>query len=134
MNTLSIVFLGIIAAGALMQAAFFAAAAWASWMAARRIDDWAERAERALTEQSERVEQLTARVEALSRQAHEALRRTEPVVDSVAERTERVGEVLRHAAALPFVPWRNGAALVFGLLRAVDVYRHLRRRPALSRH
>ena len=134
MSPLIVVFLGIIAFCALVQAVFFVAAAVASWKAASRLDAWADRAEQELAAQGHRMEQLTARIETLSRQAHEALVRAEPVVDSVAVRTERAGEVLRHAAGLPFVPFRNGAALLHGVLRAVEAYRHLRRPRAASRH
>jgi hypothetical protein len=127
MNPLIAVFLGIIAFCALVQAIFFTGLAVASWKAAHRIDEWATRAEGELARQGQRVEQLTARVEALSRQAHEVMVRAEPVVDSVAARTERAGEVLRHAVELPFVPFRNGAALVHGVLRAFAAYRQMRR-------
>src|SRR5689334_19742431 len=108
MNPLMLVFLAIIALCALVQAAFFTALAVASRKAAARVDAWAARTEGELKDMGRRVEDLTARLESLSRQAHEVLERSEPVVENLATRAERAGEAMRHAADLPFVPLRNG--------------------------
>jgi hypothetical protein len=127
-----LVFLGIIALCSLVQAVFFAGLAFASWKAAARVDDLADRAQTDLTRIADKVEGLTARLETLSRQARETLERTEPIVTKVAERAERASAAVRRTAERPFVPIQNGSALVHGLLRAVETYRGARR-PATLR-
>jgi hypothetical protein len=80
-----LVFLGIIALCSLVQAVFFAGLAFASWKAAARVDDLADRAQTDLTRIADKVEGLTARLETLSRQARETLERTEPIVTKGAD-------------------------------------------------
>ena len=126
MSPLIAVFLGIIALCALIQAAVFAALAVASWKAAGRVETLADRAETELLGLGRKIEDMTIKVETLSRKAEEAMARTEPLVDKVADRTERAGAAVRRAAEIPFVPFKNGSALLSGMLRAFEVYRQVR--------
>ena len=130
MDPLIVVFLGIIAFCALVNAVVLTAAAVIGWRAAARMDALALRAESEIVRVGQKVENLTERVETLARQAHETMARTEPMVDGVAARTERAGSAVRHAAESPGAALRNGGAILHGVLRAVEAYRQLRR-PAI---
>jgi hypothetical protein len=127
MDPLIVVFLGIIAFCALVNAVVLTVAAVVGWKAAARLDTLAERAESEIGRLGQKVEQLTARVETLARQAHETMARTEPAVDRAAARTERAGSAIRRAVETPGAALRNGGALLHGVMRAIDAYRYLRR-------
>ena len=127
MDPLIAVFLGIIAFCALVQAVFFAALSVAGWKALGHAETMASRAEAELGRVAQKLEQLTLRVEGLTRQAHEKVASTQGLVDSIAGRAVRAGGAVHRAAESPFVPLRNGAALVHGVLRAIEAYRYLRR-------
>ena len=127
MDPLIVVFLGIIAFAALVNAIVLTVAAVIAWKASARIDTLAQRAENEMGRLGQKVEHLTARVETLARQAHETMARSEPVVDRVASRTEQAGDAVRRAVESPGAALRNGSAILHGVLRAVEAYRYLRR-------
>src|SRR5688572_26454886 len=101
MNTLGIVFLGIIALCALIQAAFFVAATVAVLRATARLDAFAERADREWPEIARRLTDATAQVADASRKAQAAAERAQEVVETFAAGTERAAMVARKAAELP---------------------------------
>jgi hypothetical protein len=123
MNSTTVVFLGIIAFCAVVQALFFAVAAYASVKAASRLDSLALKAQGDLARIGRQVEDATARLESLSVKARETVARTEPLVADMAARAERASGAVRRSIELPFVPVRNGSALLHGVLRAFEVYR-----------
>src|SRR5687767_7839228 len=100
-NPLVPVFLGVIAFGALLQAVFFAGATFAGWKAISHIDSLSTRAEAEIVKLSQKLDHLTVQVESLTRQVHEKVARTEPIVDSAASRTWRAGHAVRQAVESP---------------------------------
>jgi hypothetical protein len=130
MNSLAIVFLGIIAVAALLQAAFFIAAAYFVLRATARVDALADRAEREWPGLVQRVTEATSDLVEASRNARAAAERAQKTVEMVATATDRASDTARRAAQLPLVPLRMGGALWQAVRRAVDVYRHPDRTPA----
>jgi hypothetical protein len=131
MNTTTVVFLGIIAFCAVIQAIFFAGVAYASLKAASKLDALALKAQTDLARIGQKVEEAAAKVEALSVKARETVERTEPAVAAFSARAERASDAVRRAVEMPFVPVKNGSALLHGVLKAVEVYRDTR--PARAR-
>jgi hypothetical protein len=129
MNTLGLVFLGIIALCGLIQAGFFLAATIAALRAAARLDALVDRAEREWPELGRRLTDVTAQIAEASVKAQAAAERTHQAVEKVAAVTDRASHAARTAAQLPLKPLRTGSALWQALRRAVAVYRQPDRQP-----
>jgi len=126
MSSLSVFFLGVIAFCALVQALFFAGAAFGLLKAAARLDELVTRAEEEWPKIGRKLTDVTAQIADASNRAEAAAARAERVVDKVASATERASHLARTAARLPLAPIRTGAALWQALRRAVSVYQRPR--------
>jgi len=120
------VFLGIIAVTALLHAVFLAGATFAIWKGLSYLGAVSSRAETEITKLGQKLDKLTAQVETLSRQAHETMARTEPMVDSAASRAWRTGHSVRRMVETPQTTLQKGTAILNGVLRAVETYRQFR--------
>jgi hypothetical protein len=123
MNTLGIVFLGIIALCAVVQAGFFLVATVGVLRAAKRIDTLADRAEREWPELSRRLTDATTEVVALASEARQVAERANRTLEKMAAVTEGASRAARTAAELPLKPLRTGQALWQAFRRAISVYR-----------
>lgn len=125
-NPLVPVFLGIIAVSALFQGVFFLGAIIAGLKAVSYLDTLTARAETEMGKLGQKLDKLSVQVESLTRQAHEQVARTEPMVDTAASRAWRAGHGLKRVVESPQTTLQKGAAILNGVLRAVETYRHFR--------
>jgi hypothetical protein len=126
-NPLIAVFLGVIALAALAQAMFFLGATIAGWKAMTYLDTLTTRGESEIVKLGGKLDHLSRQVEELTRQAHESVVRTEPIVDAAAVKTWRAGHSVRRMVESPQTTLQKGTALLHGVLRAVEAYRALKR-------
>jgi hypothetical protein len=129
MDPLAGVFLGVIVVGVVAQAVVVAILAVRGRESLRALEARAGRAEAEGRLLSARVEELSARLDELSESAHETAA-SRARAEAAARRVYWAGEVMQQAVALPFPQIRRGAALIHGVLRAIQAYRQLRHRPA----
>jgi hypothetical protein len=122
MNTLIIVFLGIIALAALVNAVVFAALAVAARKATSGLDTLSQTAERRLPEWGAKVSTWTGRLAGYSAKAAALAHDTEPKVQAAAEAAQRTTGRVRSAIHWPFASSRNALVMAHALQRAFEVY------------
>ena len=132
MNTLIVVFLGIIALAALLNAVVFAALAVGARKATSGLDTLSLQAERKLPELGRKVASMTERVAGYSARAAAFAHRTEPKVEAVANAAQRTTGKVRSAIHWPFASRHNALVLAHAVQRAAQVYATARPRPSAT--
>jgi hypothetical protein len=126
MNTLGVVFLGIIAVCALIHVTLVSAAVMAGRKAAARLDALVARVEGEWPRLELQLTDTTKRLGEAAQRAEAAATSVERVVDKVTSATGLAASVALAAAGVPRHPVRTGMALWNAVRRAVAVYKQPR--------
>ena len=125
MDSLGLVFLGVIALSSLVQGLFLAGLGWGGLKLMRRIQEIQGRVERELRPAIENVTRLTRNVSEVSEVAAAQAQRVETLVDRTLERVDETRAEMREALSAPLGGLAEVSALLKGLKRGLDVYQRL---------
>jgi hypothetical protein len=126
METWGVVFLGVIALGSLVQAAFLISLTRQGRRVARRLDDLNDRVERELRPGLENLGRVTRNLAEVSDLAVLQVRRFDGLVVDTIEKIEDTTALLRKVIIRPLGPLVDVVAFVKGLRRGLEVYHQLR--------
>jgi hypothetical protein len=124
-DTLSLVLLGVIALGSLLQGAFLISVAFTGRRVGRRLEELRERADRELKPSIDNLTRVTRNLAEVSDLAARQGRRVDETLAQAAATLESTGEELRSAALDLMAPLQRAAAMVKGLRRGFVVYQQL---------
>ena len=125
-NNLALVFLGVIAAGSLVQAGFLISLALSGLKLAKRVEELQGRVDHELRPAIADVNRLTKNLAEASELATAQVRRVETLITGAVTRIEDTRDQIRDAITTPFAgPIADVLALIRSVRRGVDVYRRL---------
>jgi len=125
LDTLSLILLGVVALGSLLQGAFLIAVAVTGRRVGRRLEELRDRADRELKPS---IKNLTRVGRNLAEVSDLAVRQGQRVDETLAEtmaKLDRTSEELRHAAVDLMAPLQRASAVVKGFRRGFVVYQQL---------
>jgi hypothetical protein len=125
MDSLGLVFLGVIALASLVQGAFLVGLALGGLRLARRMGEIQRSVETEIRPAIDDVSRLARNLASVSEIATGQARRLETLVASTVTRVEDARSQVRAAVGRPFESLRDVGAIVKGVRRGVDVYRRL---------
>jgi hypothetical protein len=125
MDTLSLVLLGVIALGSLLQGAFLVSVALTGRRVGRRLEELRGRADRELKPSIDNLTRVTRNLAEVSDLAARQGRRVDETLAEAAAKLDRTGEELRRAALDLMAPLQRASAVVKGFRRGLLVYQQL---------
>jgi len=125
MESLGLVFLGLIALASLVQGLFLIGLGWGGLKLMRRIEDVQGRVERELRPALASVSRITRNVSEVTEVASAQVQRMEGLVDHTVARVEESRAQMRQAMSVPLGGLAEVSALLKGFRRGLDVYRRL---------
>jgi ABC-type transporter Mla subunit MlaD len=124
-DTLSLVLLGVIALGSLLQGAFLIAVALTGRRVGRRLEQLRQRADLGLRPSIDNLTRVTRNLAEVSDLAARQGRRVDDTLAQAAAKLDRTGEELRQTAVDLMAPLQRASAVVKGLRRGFVVYQQL---------
>jgi hypothetical protein len=125
MDSLGLVFLGVIAFASLVQGAFLVGLAVGGLRLARRIGEIQKSVETDIRPAIDDVSRLARNLASVSEIATGQAQRLETLVAHTMTRVEDARAQVRQAVGRPFDSLRDVGAILKGVRRGVDVYRRL---------
>jgi hypothetical protein len=125
METWGVVFLGIIAASSLVQAAFLLGLALQGRRLARRVEALQDRLEREIKPALDQVTRISRNFGEVSDLVVLQARRVDDVLADTLDKVEAATDVLKNFVTRPLAPLADILAFLKGLRRGLDVYRQL---------
>lgn len=125
METLALVFLGVIALSSLVQGAFLVVLARGGVRLARRLDELQGRVDREIRPALASVTQVARNVAEVSDILTLQAQRVDALLADTSLRLEQATADVRRALSRPLAPFASAAAMFRGVRRAVTVYRQL---------
>jgi hypothetical protein len=125
MDSLGLVFLGVIAFASLVQGAFLVGLAVGGLRIARRIGEIQKSVESEIRPAIDDVSRLARNLASVSEIATEQAERLESVVAHTVERAEGVRSHVRETVGRPLESFRDVSAILKGFRRGLDVYQRL---------
>jgi hypothetical protein len=125
MESLGLVFLGLIALASLVQGLFLIGLGWGGLKLMRRIEELQGRVERELRPALASVSRITRNVSEVSEVASAQVQRIEALVDHTMGRVEETRAQMREAMSVPLGGLAEIAALLKGFRRGLEVYQRL---------
>lgn len=125
MESWAVVFLGVIAASAVVQAAVSIGLARAGMRLGQRLDDLQRQMDRDLRPALESFGRVSRNIAEISDLAARETRRAAEVVGEALGRVEAASEALQSFVMRPLGPLSNVMSLIRGLRHGIDVYRRL---------
>jgi hypothetical protein len=125
MDSLGLVFLGVIAFASLVQGAFLVGLALAGLRIARRVGEIQKTVESEIRPAIDDVSRLARNLASVSEIATEQAQRLESVVAHTVTRVEGVRSHVREAVGRPLDSFRDVSAILKGFRRGLDVYQRL---------
>ena len=126
MQTWGLVFLGIIALGSLVQAAFLIGLAMQGKRVAQRLDELQERIDREIRPGLENLQRVTRNLADVSDLAVLQVRRFDGLLADTVEKVEDTTTLIRKVILRPLGPLVDIAAFLKGIRRGLEVYQQLR--------
>jgi hypothetical protein len=126
MESLGVVFLGVIAFASAAQVVCIVALARSGQRVARRVDEIQRQLDRDIRPTIESLNRFSRNLGEISDRAALQARRVDRLTADLLDRIEAVADSLRRAAARPFGPVSGLMAFIKGLRRGIDVYHQLR--------
>lgn len=126
MDSLGVVFLGIIALSSLVQAVFLIGLARGGKQLARRIDELQERIDREIRPGLDHLTRMTRNLAEVSDLAVLQARRVDVLLADTVEKIEEATSALRRFVLRPLGPLVDVLAFLKGIRRGLEVYRQLR--------
>ena len=125
MESLGLVFLGVIALSSLVQGLFLLGLGWGGLKLMRRIEDIQRRVDRELRPALANVSRLTRNVSEVTEGASVQVQRMEALVDRTLERVDETRAQMRESLAMPLGGLSEVSALLKGFRRGLEVYQRL---------
>ena len=125
MDSLGLVFLGVIALSSLVQGLFLLGIGWGGRKLMRRFEEMQARVESELRPALASVSRITRNVSEASDVASAQVKRVETLVDNTLARVEETKERVREALSVPLGGLVEVSALLKGFRRGLDVYQRL---------
>src|SRR5437899_2675118 len=125
MDTLSLVLLGVVALGSLLQGAFLIAVALAGLRVGRRLQELRDRTDRELRPSIDSLNRITRNLADVPDLVARQGERVDETLAGAAARLDATGEELRRAAAGLMAPLQAASAVVKGFRRGLVVYQQL---------
>jgi hypothetical protein len=125
MESLGLVFLGLIALASLVQGLFLIGLGWGGLKLMRRIEELQGRVERELRPTLASVSRITRSVSEVTEVASAQVQRMEALVDHTVGRVEETRAQMREAMSVPLGGLAEVAALLKGFRRGLEVYQRL---------
>jgi hypothetical protein len=125
MDSLALVFLGVIALSSLVQGAFLVFLGVSGLKLVRRVGDIQQSLDKEIRPVLDNVQKVTENLATVSAIATEQARRVELLVGDTVARVEDARENMRRAVARPLDSFRDVTAILKGLRRGFDVYQRL---------
>jgi hypothetical protein len=128
METWGIVFLGVIAVGMTVQAAFMVTVSLALLRLAHRVDTLQDKLEHQITPALEGLERVSRNAAEISDLATVQARRLDLLLADTIERVDETVRVVQRLVARPLRPISHVAAVLRGVQRGLDVFLQLERK------
>jgi hypothetical protein len=125
MESLGLVFLGLIALASLVQGLFLVGLGWGGLKLMRRIEELQGRVERELRPALASVSRITRNVSEVTEVASAQVQRVEALVDHTVGRVEETRAQMRAAMSVPLGGLAEVSALLKGFRRGLEVYQRL---------
>jgi hypothetical protein len=125
MESWGVLFLGVIAASSLVQAAFLVGLARAGQKLARRVEDLQQRVDQDLRPGLENLMRVTRSLAVISDVAAAQTQRIGDVLSGALDRVEGTLDLVQKTVLRPLGPLSDLMALLKGLRHGVEVYRQL---------
>jgi hypothetical protein len=125
MDSLGLVFLGVIALASLVQGLFLLGLGWGGLKLARRLQQMQAGVERELGPALASVSRITSNVSEVTEAASAQARRMEGLVSHTIERVDQTRAQMREAVAIPLGGLKELSALIKGFRRGLEVYQRL---------
>jgi len=126
MEAWGVVFLGIIACSAAVQAFFLLGLLKSGRQLARRLDALQDRVDREIRPSLDNLSRVTRNLADVSDLAVLQMRRFDGVLADTVEKIEETTGLMQRVVLRPLTPFVELAALLKGLRRGIDVYHRLR--------
>jgi len=125
MDSLGLVFLGVIAFASLVQGAFLVGLAFGGLRIARRMGEIQKSVETEIRPAIDDVSRLARNLASVSELATQQAQRLETVVAHTVSRVEGARTQVREAVGRPLDSFRDVTAILKGFRRGLDVYQRL---------
>jgi hypothetical protein len=125
MESLGLVFLGLIALASLVQGLFLIGLGWGGLKLMRRVEELQGRVERELRPALASVSRITRNVSEVTEVASAQVQRMEALVDHTVGRVEETRAQMREAMSVPLGGLAEISALLKGFRRGLEVYQRL---------
>lgn len=125
MESLGLVFLGLIALASLVQGLFLIGLGLGGLKLMRRIQDVQDRVERELQPVLASVSRITRNVSEVTAVTTAQVQRMEELVDHTMSRVDETREQVREAMSMPLGGLAEMSALLKGFRRGLEVYQRL---------
>ena len=125
MDSLGLVFLGVIAFASLVQGAFLVGLAFGGLRLARRMGEIQKSVEMDIRPALDDVARLTRNLASVSDLATQQAQRLETVVAHTVSRVDEARSQVREAVSRPLDSFRDVSAVLKGFKRGFDVYQRL---------
>lgn len=126
MQTWGIVFLGIIALGSVVQAAFLLGLAMQGRRVAQRLDELQERVDREIRPSLDNLQRVTRNLADVSDLAVLQVRRFDGLLADTVDKVEETTTLMRKVILRPLGPLVDIAAFLKGVRRGLEAYQQLR--------
>jgi len=126
METWGLVFLGVIALGSVVQAAFLLGLAMQGRRVARRLDELQERVDREIRPSLDNLQRMSRNLADVSDLAVLQVRRFDGLLADTVEKVEETTSLMRKVILRPLGPLVDIAAFLKGVRRGLEVYQQLR--------
>jgi hypothetical protein len=126
MGTWGVVFLGIIAVGSLVQAAFLVGLVLQGQRLGRRLGELQDRIDREIRPSLENLSRVSRNLAEVSDLAVLQVRRFDGLLADTVEKVEETTTLLRRVILRPLGPLVDVAAFLKGIRRGIEVYQQLR--------
>jgi hypothetical protein len=126
MGTWGVVFLGIIAVGSLVQAAFLVGLVLQGQRLGRRLGELQDRVDREIRPSLENLSRVSRNLAEVSDLAVLQVRRFDGLLADTVEKVEETTSLLRRVILRPLGPLVDVAAFLKGIRRGIEVYQQLR--------
>ena len=125
MDSLGLVFLGVIAFASLVQGVFLVGLALGGLRLARRVGEMQKSVEGEIRPALDDVSRMTRNLAAVSEIATAQAQRLEALVSHKVTRVDDARAEVRRAVGRPLEPFRDVSAILKGFRRGFDVYQRL---------
>jgi len=125
MDSLGLVFLGVIALASLVQGAFLVGLALGGMRIAKRMGEIQKTVESEIRPAMDDVSRLARNLASVSQMATEQAERLETVVAHTVSRVEGARSHVRETVGRPLDSFRDVGAILKGFRRGLDVYQRL---------